>query len=200
MSYESQTDPPEPGPKLSISASPPQGEASIPRASAPASTGCLLAPTHGDLSGLVESVWVLETRPASPGSWCATWDGDHSTVRGQGGHSPGPETRTKGFLHMSKARRHRRMTLIMQSGFPLGENPLVLSHHCRGLMYSRPKGITLDVAEFRPSSFWNCLIVSDRPSLSLLTNVRIDSIRAGDIRTCITYRITHHAQISGFKS
>ncbi len=34
----------------------PQGEASIPRASAPASAGCLLAPTHGDLSGLVESV------------------------------------------------------------------------------------------------------------------------------------------------
>ncbi len=56
MSDESQIDPPEPGPKLSLSASPPQGEASIPRASAPASTGCLLAPTHGDLSGLVESV------------------------------------------------------------------------------------------------------------------------------------------------
>ncbi len=56
MSDESQTDPPEPGPKLSISDSPPQGEASIPRASAPASTGCLLAPIHGDLSGLVESV------------------------------------------------------------------------------------------------------------------------------------------------
>ncbi len=56
MSDELQIDPPEPGPKLSLSASPPQGEASIPRASAPASTGCLLAPTHGDLSGLVESV------------------------------------------------------------------------------------------------------------------------------------------------
>ncbi len=45
---------------------------------------------------------------------------------------------------MSKARRHRRVTLIMRNGFPLGVNPLDLSHHCRGLMYSRPKGITLD--------------------------------------------------------
>ncbi len=56
-SDESQTDPPESGPKLSISASPPQGEASIPRASAAASTGRLLAPTHGDLSGLVFEVF-----------------------------------------------------------------------------------------------------------------------------------------------
>ncbi len=67
---------------------------------------------------LVESVWVLETRPATLSNWCATWDGDHSTDRGQGSHSlplpnrwgicpslalssdkelpaPGPETRTK---------------------------------------------------------------------------------------------------------
>ncbi len=57
------------------------------------------------------------------------------------------------FLHMSKARRHCRVTLIMRSGFLLRENPLVLSHHCRGLMYSRPKGITLDAADIRPSSF-----------------------------------------------
>ncbi len=90
--------------------------------------------------------------------------------------APGPETKTKGFLHMSKARRHRRMTLIMRSGFPLGENPLVLSHHCRGLMYSRPKSITLDAADIRPSSFLNGLTVSDRPSLNLLTDVRIDLI------------------------
>ncbi len=38
-------------------------------------------------------------------------------------------------------------------GFPLWENPLVLSHHCRGLMYSRPKVITFDAADIRPSSF-----------------------------------------------
>ncbi len=42
MSDESQTDPPVPGQKLSKSASPPRGEASIPQASAPTSTGCLL--------------------------------------------------------------------------------------------------------------------------------------------------------------
>ncbi len=42
MSLESQTGPPEPGQKLSISASPTWDEASIPQASAPAWTGCLL--------------------------------------------------------------------------------------------------------------------------------------------------------------
>ncbi len=42
MSPESQRCPLEPGQKLSISASPPRGEASIPRALAPASTGRLL--------------------------------------------------------------------------------------------------------------------------------------------------------------
>ncbi len=29
---------------------------------------------------------------------------------------------------------------------PLGENPLVLSHHCRDLLYNSPYGITLDAA------------------------------------------------------
>ncbi len=184
-------------PKLSISASPTRGEASISRASAPASTGCLLpywdaqeyellsareacpettqgsgapacirganvdlpgglckrpplccrcSPTHGDLLGLEESVWVLETRPASPGSWCATWDGDHSTDRGQGGHSwplpnrwgtrlslalrgdkelpaPGPETRTK---VSSTCLRHigiAAWSWSCEAGFPSGRTP-----------------------------------------------------------------------------
>ncbi len=67
------------------------------------------APTHGDLLGLGGSVSVLETRPTSPANWCAMWDGDHSTDRGQDGHpwrltlalrdvlklpEPGPKTRT----------------------------------------------------------------------------------------------------------
>ncbi len=47
---------------------------------------CRCAPTLGDLLGLGGSVSVLETRPTSPANWCATWDGDHSTDRGQGGH------------------------------------------------------------------------------------------------------------------
>ncbi len=174
---------------------------------------------HGNLSGLVESVWVLETRLASPGRWCATWDGGHSTGRRKSGHSwplpnrwemhpllalrgdkelpaPGPETRTKGFLHMFMARRHRHVTFIMWSGFPLGENPLVLSHHCRGLIYSRPKVITLDAADIRPSSFWNCLTVSGRPSLMVLTDhKRVDPSRG---HTCLHRgQIPYHAQISG---
>ncbi len=116
-----------------------------------------------------------------------------SVTRWQGAPSTRPWDKNQGFLHMSKARRHRRMTLIMQSGFPLGENPLVLSHHCSYLMYSRPKGIMLVSADIRPSSFWNCLTVSDRPSLTLLTDVRIDSSRG---HTCL-HRIPHDAQISG---
>ncbi len=108
-----------------------------------------------------------------------------SVTRRHGAPSTGPWDKNQGCLHMSKARRQRRVTLIMRSGFPLGENPLVLSHHCRGLMYSRPIGITLDAAAIRPSSLWNCLTVSDWPSFTLLTVVRIDSIRAGDIRACI---------------
>ncbi len=67
----------------------------------------------------------------------------------------------------------------------VGINPMVLSHHCRGLTYSRPKCITLDAADIRPSNFLNCLTVSERPSLTLLTEVRIDSNRAGNICACI---------------
>ncbi len=40
----------------------------------------------------------------------------------------------------------------MRSENPLRENPLVLSHHSRGLMFSRPRGITLETAAIRPSS------------------------------------------------
>ncbi len=103
----------------------------------------------------------------------------------QGAPSTGPWDMNQGFLHMCKARMHHLMTLKVQSGFPLGENPLALSHHCRGLMYSRPKCITLDAAAIRPSSLWNCMTVSDWPSFTLLTAVRIDSIRAGDRHACI---------------
>ncbi len=89
---------------------------------------------------------MLERRPASPGSWCATWDGDHSTDRGQGGHSwppsnrsgmhpslalrggkelprPGPETRTK---VPSTCPRHVGITAWPWScgtGFPSGRTP-----------------------------------------------------------------------------
>ncbi len=60
------------------------------------------------------------------------------TTSGWSIHSPGlgpcldrtsaPINKNQGFLHMSKAHRHRRVTLIMRSEFPLGEN-LVLCQH-----------------------------------------------------------------------
>ncbi len=65
---------------------------------------------------------------------------------------PRPWDKNQGFRHMSKALSQRRMTLSIRSGFPLGENPLVLSHHSRDLMYSRPKVTTLGAATIRPSS------------------------------------------------
>ncbi len=80
----------------------------------------------------------------------------------------GPWDRNQGFFHITKARTHCRVTLIMRKGLPLLENPLVLSHHYRGLMYNSPKGITLDAASVRPNSLWNCLTVSDWPSLVYL--------------------------------
>ncbi len=82
----------------------------------------------------------------------------------------------QGFFHITKAHKYRRMTLIMRKGLPLRENYLALSHHCRGLMYSSPKCITLDAAAIRPNSLWNCLTVSDWPSLILFTADRMDSI------------------------
>ncbi len=94
--------------------------------------------------------------------------------------SSGPWDRNHGFFHITKARKHRRVALIMQKGLPLGENPLVLSHHCRGLVYSSPKGITMDAAAIRPNSLWNCLTVSDWPSLIPFTADRMDSILASD--------------------
>ncbi len=97
----------------------------------------------------------------------------------------GPWDSNQGFFHIIKARKHRRMTLIMRKGLPFGENPLVLSHHCRGLMYNSPKGIMLAAAAIRPNSLWNCLTVSDWSCLILFTADRMDSIRAGDRRACI---------------
>ncbi len=46
---------------------------------------------------------------------------------------------------------------LCEKGLPLEENPLVLSHHCRGLMHNSPKAVLLDAAAIRPNSLWNCL-------------------------------------------
>ncbi|XDV29437.1 hypothetical protein PO909_032567 [Leuciscus waleckii] len=63
------------------------------------------------------------------------------------------------------------------SVFNCRENPLVLSH-CNGLMYKRPKGITLDAAESHQ-------LLKLFHNLILHTSERIDSIRAGDRQACM---------------
>ncbi len=74
-----------------------------------------------------------------------------SNLRRHEAPNTGPWDRNQGFFYITKARKHRRVTLIMRKGLPLWEN------HCRGLMYNSLKGITLDSAAIRPNSLWNCL-------------------------------------------
>ncbi len=113
---------------------------------------CLCGQAHGVPTGLEGSVSEIEIWPESPGSLCAMWDDDLSKEPGQSGHSWLPpslwgrrpllvlrddkEPPTSGLEPgtnvSSTCPRHVSMTLIMQSRFSLGENPLVLSHHCRG--------------------------------------------------------------------
>ncbi len=73
--------------------------------------------------------------------------------------APGPETKTKGFLHMSKARRHCWVTLIMRSGFHLGENRLswatTVGVSCTaGQKLSRWTQLTSDPAVFETAWQW----------------------------------------------
>ncbi len=107
-----------------------------------------------------------------------------SVTRRHRAPNTGPCDRNHSFFHMSKAHKHRRLTLIMRNWLPLWENPVVLSPHCKGLMCSRPKVITVDAAAIRPNSFWKSFKVRDWPPLTLLTAARIESIRAGDRRAC----------------
>ncbi len=79
----------------------------------------------------------------------------------------GPWDRNQGFFHITKARKHRHVTLIMWKGVAPRGNYLVLSHHCMCLMYNSPKAITLYAAAIRPNRLWNCLTVCDWPSLVL---------------------------------
>ncbi len=102
----------------------------------------------------------------------------------------GPWDRTQRLFHITKTRKHRRVNLIMWKGVAPRGIPLVLSPHCMCLMYNSPKAITLDAAAIRPNSLWNCLTVSDWPSLILFTANRMDSIRAGDRRACIKSHAT----------
>ncbi len=263
-SLETQTDPLVPCQTPSISASPPRGGGTIPRASAPVSTGCLLqhcgppgyklleetATSLGTTGEFGTPVYKVDVTVNPPGDLCwrppmlsertSTWwplrsarkflrarntanisrqllcherwwffhipwlehpsiitpqpvreSSVVSILRQDEAPSIGPWDRNQGFFHITKARKYCGVTLIMRKGLPLWENPLVLSHHCRGLMHSSPKGITLDAAAIRPNSLWNCFTVSDWPSLILFTADRMDSIRAGDRRAC--YDVESHA-------
>lgn len=100
--------------------------------------------------------------------------------------STGPWDRNQGFIHMNKAQRHCHMTLIKWNGLPLREKPLALSHHCKDLMYSRPKGMTFDIAAIRPTSLWNYFLQwATGPSMILFTAARIELIWARDKRAYI---------------
>lgn len=72
------------------------------------------------------------------------------------------------------------VTLTISLGFNRGWNPLFLSHHWKGPMYSKPNDITLAAAATRPSSTWHCWMEISWPNLRLPTMVRMESIRAGD--------------------
>ncbi len=122
---------------------------------------------------------MLETRPASPGSWCATWDGNHSTDRGPSGHSwllpnqwgirplasvrsdkelpvPGPELWTKVSFTCLRQECSTAWPWACNTGFSSGRTSWSWATTVRGLMYSRlysrPKVTTLDAAAIRPSS------------------------------------------------
>ncbi len=123
----------------------PQGEAPIeapiPRASAPASTGCVLQGDslrayHSQMLSRQSSGASRSLRSGRPQAGCSLMTAPQpvrdasiaSVTRRQELPTPGLEPKTKGFLHMSKARRHRHVTLIMRSGFsprgePLGFEP-----------------------------------------------------------------------------
>ncbi len=139
----------------------------------------LFGQAHDGLQGLGGSVSELEILPTSPDSLCTKRDDGLSTDLGLSDHSrllpspwgmhpsqalhddkelptQDPGTGTKASFLMTKARRHHHVTLTKRNGLPLRENPLVLSHQCRDLMYSRPKGITSDAAATRHNSPWNC--------------------------------------------
>ncbi len=156
------------------------GGASLPSASAPPMC-CLSGRAHCGPWDLLGNSWEQEIQPTSPDGWCAMRDDGPSTdpdlsiplrshvsiLRRHEAPNTDPETGTK---VSSTLRKHRHVTLIMRK---------VLSHYCRGLMYNSPKGITLDAAAIRPNCLWNCLTVSDWPSLILFTADRMDSICAG---------------------
>ncbi len=92
--------------------------------------------------------------------------------------------------HRGAMRSSRTRSGELSPGLPGAERSAPVSTGCLLLYcgppkYNSPKGITLDAAAIRPNSLWNCLTVSDWPSLILFTADRMESICAGDRRGCI---------------
>ncbi len=87
----------------------------------------------------------------------------------------GPWDRNQGFVHITKARKHHRVTLIMWKGLPLWGKPFGFEPPLQGS----------HVQQYMSITFWNCLTVSDWPSLILFTADRMDSICASDRHACI---------------
>ncbi|XDV44775.1 hypothetical protein PO909_013015 [Leuciscus waleckii] len=86
----------------------------------------------------------------------------------------------------------------MRNGLHLGENPLVLSHHCKGLMYSRPKGVCIGTAltiRFDYDSpgglrfFWDNKF--DHAMVAFLDCVQQfkEEVEKGDTGFCLPYRM-----------
>ncbi len=177
---------------------------------------CQCAPTHGDLSDLVERVWVLETLPASPGSWCATWDGDHSTDRGQGGHSwplhkrwemhpsltlcgdkelpaTGPETRNKVsstcLRHVGIAAWPWSCEVGFLSGITPWSSATTVGVSCTASQNGRSWHQTQQFLK---------LLNSEWPAFSYSLDWREDWLDPSRGYTCLHHGwIPHHAQISG---
>lgn len=111
-----------------------------------------------------------------------------SILRWHNALNTGPWAKNQGFFHITRVRKYLCITLMMQKELSLGENPLVLSHRCNGLMFKRPKGMMFDAAAMSPKSLWNCLTLTAWPSLILPMAMKIDSTRAGDKRARLGWK------------
>ncbi len=99
-------------------------------------TCCLSGQAHGGPWDLLGHSWEQEIQPTSPDGWCAMRDAGPSTapqpvreasvvsiLRRHEAPSTGPWDRNQGFFHITKARKHRRVTLIIRKGLPLKGKP-----------------------------------------------------------------------------
>ncbi len=177
---------------------------------------CLSGQAHGGPWDLLGNSWEQEIQPTYPGSWCAMRDDGPSTDLDSsvpprslpspwGRHlslascddmklptwDPGQEPRFLPHYQVTKAspRDLDHAKGVAPWGKPFGpESPLQGSH------VQQSKGITLEAAAIRPNSLWNCLRVSDWPSLILSTADRMDSKCAGWQARLHRRWVPYHAQ------